>query len=230
MIACARSSAAGQEGGDSFGITPLTYWSTASALTTLRSAAARGDRLERAAVAAEAGDRDRPAGGRRLQHCPAVGQHLAAGAEQRHRLAEPVGVVAERGVEGLPAGAGRAAEADVGAGGFEQDAHGALLGERPQRGPLVVVGEDEGVGLAVLGVAVGAVGAEPDAVAEPAPVDDPVDAGAGRRRDDRGEARERREHGEQEGVEGLRLHRLHLCEQVRRLRVAASSLPDHAER
>jgi len=33
--ACAFSSSAGQEGGDSFEITPLTYWSTASALTTL---------------------------------------------------------------------------------------------------------------------------------------------------------------------------------------------------
>ena len=57
--ACARSAACGQEGGDSFGITPLTYWSTASALTTLSEPASLsvGTDLERAAVGADAGDR-----------------------------------------------------------------------------------------------------------------------------------------------------------------------------
>ena len=63
--------------------------------------------------------------------------------------------------------------------------------DRPQAGPRVVVAEDELVALAVQGVAVGAVGGEPDPVAEAVPVDDPVDlrASARRRRPERADER-----------------------------------------
>ena len=49
----------------------------------------------------------------------------------------------------------------------------------------VVVAEDEAVALAVLGVAVGTVGAHPDPVAEAAAVDDPADGAAGSGREER---------------------------------------------
>ncbi len=157
-------------------------------------AAAAGHRLERAAEGAVAGDRDlaRPGG---AQFGAAFGQQLAARAAQPHGVADPVRLVVAGRVEFRPAGAGGAAEADVAGAGAEQDADAAGLFEAPDRGPRVVVAEDEAVALAVLGVAVGAVGAHPDPVAEAAPVDDPVDArrgGGG----DRGEARDGGEQGE----------------------------------
>ena len=91
-------------------------------------------------------------------------------------VADPVGLVAAARVERLPAGAGGAAEADVAAGDVEQDADDPRPGSVPDRRPRVVVAEDEAVALAVQGVAVGAVGAHPDPVAEAVAVDDPGDA------------------------------------------------------
>ena len=58
----------------------------------------------------------------------------------------------------------------------DQDPDDPRLGERAELGPRVVVAEDEAVALAVLGVAVGAVLAHPDPVAEAVPVDHPGDA------------------------------------------------------
>src|SRR6185437_11232642 len=62
-----------------------------------------------------------------------------------------------------------------------------------------VVAEDELVALAVERVAVGAVGGEPDAVAEAVPVDDPADRGAGARGAGPADAGEHREEREREG-------------------------------
>jgi hypothetical protein len=117
----------------------------------------------------------------------------ASGLPPEHdRFAEPVRLVAAGRVELLAAGAGRAAEADAAARSGQQDADDGGLGQRADGRPRVVVGEDELVALAVLGVAVGAVGAHPDPVAKAVAVDDPVDGGGGSRRQ-RGEDRQPRE-------------------------------------
>ena len=82
----------------------------------------------------------------------------------------------------VPQALGRFGEGDV-AGAWCRAGRGRRCGplDRPQARPRVVVAEDELVALAVERVAVGAVGADPDPVAEAVPVDDPADLGAGAR-------------------------------------------------
>ncbi len=95
--------------------------------------------------------------------------------------ADPVGPVFATRVEALATGAGRAAEADVAGEDPDQDADDPWPLQRFQLRSRVVVREDEAVVLAVLGVAVGAVLAHADAVAEPVALDDPGDARLGGR-------------------------------------------------
>src|ERR1700710_476010 len=158
-------------------------------------------RLEGAAVGAGPGDRDLAlAGG--AQFRAAVGEPLGAGAAQHDRVAGAVGLVVAGRVEGLAAGAGGGAEADIAGGDVEQDPDHMGAGERPQGGAGEVVAEDELVALAVQGVAVGAVGAHADAVAEAVAVDDPADAGVGGGGRDRDQARQRRQEGGEAGDPG----------------------------
>src|SRR6185437_9657003 len=108
----------------------------------------------------------------------------------------PVRLIGAGRVELGTTGAGRFGEVDVARRGAEQDADHVRTGDRPQAGPRVVMAEDELVALAVEGVAVGAVGAHPDPVAEAVPVDDPADLGTGPRR--RGPERADEQRGERE--------------------------------
>src|ERR1700710_841643 len=169
------------------------------------------DRLEGAAVGADPGDRDLAlAGG--AQFVAATGEPFAAGAAEDDGGAGAVRLVVAGRVQRDAAGAGGGAEADVAGGDVEQDADHARPGQRPQRGPGEVVAEDELVALAVQGVAVGAVGAHADAVAEAAPVHDPADGGAGG--GGGGEAGEAGERGERDGgagEQGMAAGAGHLC-------------------
>jgi len=115
---------------------------------------------------------------------------LASALPQLHAAADPPRGVAAPRVERLAAGAGRPAEADLAAADVEQHAHHVRPAQATDRRPRVVVAEDEAVALAVLGVAVGAVLAHPDPVAEAVAEHDPAHAGLGGA------------HEEEEGEEG----------------------------
>ena len=125
----------GQEGGTSFGITPFTYCSRASALTTFseRLVFAR-HRLQGAAVGAVAGDLDLAVAGG-AQPVAAAGQQLAAGAAQTTvpPCGGPRSCAAGRAG---PAGTGGAAESDVAGGGAEQDADLPRLGHGAEWSPV----------------------------------------------------------------------------------------------